>query len=286
MKKRQEKRKGINVLQIAEENQVSKKVIYEGLYQDNSLDTILKIQEEKKEKNRQQLQYLHEIGMPIEYESVSDFCKKERLNLKMVLYNIQNGMDFYDAVQNSFNKNIKHFKYIYFNIQLKSLIQKYNLDYNQIGYWLRNGYDYASAIDREIFTRIFLKNIGGRLNYLWNIYQNEFLKGIDVQDKITDNEFENFIKIYNRMQHIRRDLKYYEYLTSIEILKYQTFSLDERVQNVLLCDKKIPFTLSELYYILDFEYGLMNEFTYLESHQIWIFNGNREVLKKLKKPSN
>ena len=113
-----------------------------------------------------------------------------------------------------------------------------------------------------------------------------FLKGEDIQNKITEEELESFVVSYNRMEHIKRDLVYYEFLESVGISKYQLLSLDGRVQNVLLTDPNVSFTLSELYYILDFDNGLMSEFTYVGAHHLWVYSGNREVLKKLKKPSH
>lgn len=88
------------------------------------------------------------------------------------------------------------------------------------------------------------------------------------------------------MEHIKRDLFYYAFLETIDVTRYRFFDLDFCVQQVLLNNEKLPFTLSELYYILDFENGLMKDFTFLEEQQVWVYNGNREVLKKLKKPSN
>ena len=43
------------------------------------------------------------------------------------------------------------------------------------------------------------------------------------------------------------------------------------------------FTLSELYYILDFENGLMKEFLYIKEYGMWVYKGNKDVLKKIKK---
>lgn len=88
------------------------------------------------------------------------------------------------------------------------------------------------------------------------------------------------------MNHIKRDFIYYAFLENIDISAYKALSLDSRVQSALLANSSIVFSLSELYYIFDFEEGLMKEFTYVVTHQVWIFSGNKEVLKRLKKPSN
>lgn len=182
----------------------------------------------------------------------------------------------------------KKIKYIYNGVSLRALAQKYTLDVNRLNFWLRKGYSYLEAIEKEVFARTFtsFENIMKRFTYLWEIYKNEFLKSLDIQTKVTDKELQAFISIYSRMEHIKRDLFYYAFLETIDVTRYRFFDLDFCVQQVLLNNEKLPFTLSELYYILDFENGLMKDFTFLEEQQVWVYNGNREVLKKLKKPSN
>lgn len=232
--------------------------------------------------------YLRKIGLPLEYNSLTDFCVLNKLNMSKIYKNIQVGLNLYDAVLNSFkqsNVSLKT-KYIYLHIQFKSLAQKYRLDYYQLCFWLRKGLNYFNAIEREVFARTFSQNMGSRNNFLWNIYQNEFLKGIDIKDKITQEELNCFIICYARMKNINRDISYYEFLANINIEDYNVLNLDDRVQKFLLRCENIPYSLTELYYILDFENGLMSEFVYLEEKQIWVYNGNREVLKKLEKPSN
>ncbi len=86
------------------------------------------------------------------------------------------------------------------------------------------------------------------------------------------------------MEHIKRDLLYYAFLETIDVAKYRFFDLDYRVQQVILNNEKLPFSLNELYYILDFEQGLMKDFTFLEEQQVWVYTGNREILKKLRLP--
>lgn len=162
------------------------------------------------------------------------------------------------------------------------------MDSNQLNYWLRKGFNYQEAIEKEVFDRTFSEFENNVRNFrtLWKIYQKEFLKGINIQDEVTDKELESFVVCYNRMEHIKRDLMYYAFLECLDIARYKFLSLDNRVRDVLLNEEEIPFTLSELYYILDFEQGLMSEFIYVDSYQIWVYSGNREVLKKLKKPND
>ncbi len=275
----------VTIKNIAEKANVSAKVMSRGLRNGLSKEE----QQEKREKRIQTLKYLREIGLPKEYNSLTDFCNREQLNMSVIYKQIQNGLNLYEAVQNSFfikEVNVRKSAKL-FGVQLKSIAQKYKLDPNQINFWIRNGFDYQDAIEREVFTRIFGFNTNGwRTINLWKIYQNEFLKDVDIQDKVTDEELENFVIIYNRMKHIKKDFVYYEFLESVGISVYQLLSLDERVQDVLLIDANVSFTLSELYYILDFEHGFMSEFTYIETHHMWIYSGNREVLKKIKKPSD
>lgn len=61
------------------------------------------------------------------------------------------------------------------------------MDANQVNFWLRKGYSYEEAIEREVFARTFsaFKNDVRRFQYLWKIYKNEFLNGIDIENKIT-----------------------------------------------------------------------------------------------------
>lgn len=280
----------VTIQQFAKETKLSANTIRRGFHNGLSLEEIKEIQQEKKENQFQTLEYLRKIGLPLEYNSLTDFCIREQLNLVRIYKGIQKGMNLYEAVQNSLIIKDGYIKRAskYFGVQLKSIAQKYKLDPNQINFWLRKGYSYQETIEKEVFARTFsaFGNDVRKFQYLWKIYQNEFLKGIDIQDKVTDRELESFVVSYNRMEHITRDLTYYEFLEGVGISYYKLLSLDERVQDVLLTDSNVSFTLSELYYILDFEYGLMSEFTYIEKYHVWIYSGNREVLKKLKKPSD
>lgn len=280
----------ITIAQIAEETNISPSVICKGFQIGLSQQEIVKIQQEKKEKAFYTLEFLRKIGLPLEYNSLTDFCNREQLNMIRVYKEIQKGMNLYEAVHNSL---IIKERYTgrgakYFDIQLKSIAQKYRLDTNQINFWIRKEYNFQEAIEKEVFARTFsvFGNDIRKFQCLWKIYQNEFLKGIDIQDKVTERELESFVVSYNRIEHIKRDLKYYEFLEGVGISAYQLLSLDERVQDVLLTDSNVSFALSELYYILDFEHGLMSEFTYIEKYHVWVYSGNREVLKKLKKPSD
>lgn len=280
----------IPIAQFAKEKEISQKAIGRGFQKGLSLEEIEEALRKKKEKEFESLEYLRKIGLPLEYNSLTDFCNREQLNRIKIYKRIQKGMNLYNAVKNSLIIKDGYIKRAskYFGVQLKSIAQKYKLDPNQINFWLRKGYSYQETIEKEVFARTFsaFGNDVRKFQYLWKIYQNEFLKGIDIQDKVTDRELESFVVSYNRMEHITRDLTYYEFLEGVGISYYKLLSLDERVQDVLLTDSNVSFTLSELYYILDFEYGLMSEFTYIEKYHVWIYSGNREVLKKLKKPSD
>lgn len=279
----------ITVVKAIKETKISKKTIYKGLHNNMSLDEIKKAKQNKEAKEFQTLEYLRQIGLPLEYNSLTDFCNRESLNMVRIYKGIQKGMNLYDATQNSLTLYTKKkIKYIYNGVSLRALAQKYTLDVNRLNFWLRKGYSYLEAIEKEVFARTFtsFENIMKRFTYLWEIYKNEFLKSLDIQTKVTDKELQAFISIYSRMEHIKRDLFYYAFLETIDVTRYRFFDLDFCVQQVLLNNEKLPFTLSELYYILDFENGLMKDFTFLEEQQVWVYNGNREVLKKLKKPSN
>ncbi len=285
-----QKATNVTIKQISKETKISTNAISRGFHKGMSQEEIVKYQKEKKEKEAQTLEYLREIGLPLEYASLTDFCNREQLNLTRIHKGIQKGMNLYDAVQDSLiiRENNLGRSAKYFGVQLRSIAQKYKLDSNQLNFWLRKGFSYQEAIEKEVFARTFsaFKNDVRKFQYLWKIYQSEFLKGLDIQDKVTDKELESFVVSYNRMEHIKRDFIYYQFLEGIGISAYKLLSLDERVQNVLLTDSDVSFTLSELYYILDFDQGLMKDFTYIESHQVWVYSGNREVLRKLQKSSD
>lgn len=276
------------IKKIAEETKISPKTISKGFRNNMSQEEIVKVQQQKKEKEFQTQEYLRKIGLPLKYNSLTDFCIQEQLNIGKVYSEIQKGMNLYDAVRNSLVIKVRSSETIYCGVLLSSIAKKYRLDSQRLSFWLRKGYDHLEAIEKEVFARTFSKfeNDVRKFQYLWKIYQNEFLKGINMQDKVTDRELESFVVSYNRMEHIKRDLRYYKFLEGVGISAYQLLSLDERVQDVLLTDSNVSFTLSELYYILDFEQGLMSEFTYIEKYHVWVYSGNREVLKKLKKPSD
>lgn len=278
----------VTIEQFTKESKISKKAIYRGINKKMSLEEIKGNLKRKREKEFQTLEYLRKIGLPLEYNSLTDFCNREQLNLGVVHYGIQEGMNLYEAVQQSFAINFRGNTNMYLNIQLKAIAQKYKLDSNRLNFWLRKGFSYQEAIEKDVFARIFsvFNYSGVKYANLWKIYKNAFLEGVNIQDKVMDRELESFVVSYNRMEHIKRDLRYYAFLEGVGIAAYQLLSLDERVQNVLLTDPNISYTLSELYYILDFEHGLMSDFTYVLPYQVWVYNGNREVLKKLKKPSN
>lgn len=272
--------------QAMKKAKVSKKTLYKGFHNDMSLEEIKKAKEEKIEKDLQKLEHLRNIGLPLEYNSLTDFCNQEGLNMMRVYKGIQKGMNLYVAVQNSlilYTK--KSIKYICNGVSLRSLAQKYTLDSNRLNFWLRKGYSYIDAIEKEVFARTFSSSVSNdikRFTDLWEIYKNEFLQEINIQDKVTDSELQAFVLIYNRMKHIKRDLFYYAFLETIDVAEYRFYDLDYRVQQVILNNEKLPFNLNELYYILDFEQGLMKDFTFLEEQQVWVYNGNREVLKKLR----
>ena len=286
VKKRQMCRKEKNVLEIAKTSGFSKKVFYEGLYQNKSIEQIVNEQKQKRNQNEEYLNYLYAIGLPKDYTSLTEFCNQNSLNAGLVQKNIQNGMDLYNAVLYSFEKNhMSSNKYVYLGIQLKSLAQKYQLDYMKICFWLRNGKNYKEAIERTIFTKSFYKNIGGRANYLWKYYQTEFLQNKKSDDIITDEELIALTDYYLKIEKIRKDFLYYSFLSKLSISEYKELNIDDRVKKVLVSHDFIPFTLSELYYLLDFENGLMTDFSFLEDLNIWVYNGNREVLQRLKKPS-
>lgn len=288
-KKKREQIGTLNPTKISQENNIAADAIYRGLYNDKPIDKIILEQKAKQIKRNENLEYLYKIGLPSEYSSLTKFCVDERINENLIRYYIQNGMNLYDAVANSLTVisiGNKACKYCFCGLQLSAIALKYGCEINQLRYLLRKGFNYIEAIEREVFARTFSEKLGGRFNYLWNIYQNEFLKGLDVQDKVTKSEFANFVIAYSKMEHIKRYLNYYHFLEFIDIEKFKLLSLDERVKNVLLTSNDITFSLSELYYILDFENGLMKDFEFIKKYGMWVYLGNSEVLKKLKKPSD
>ncbi len=95
----------------------------------------------------------------------------------------------------------------------------------------------------------------------------------------------DFINSYAKFSRIQKDIVYYQFLNQFRIDEFKSLSVDERVKKVLTTKDSISLSLNEIYYILDFENGLLKEYTYLEENNLWVYNGNREVLKQLKKSS-
>lgn len=91
----------ITVVKAIKETKISKKTIYKGLHNNMSLDEIKKAKQNKEAKEFQTLEYLRQIGLPLEYNSLTDFCNRESLNMVRIYKGIQKGMNLYDATQNS-----------------------------------------------------------------------------------------------------------------------------------------------------------------------------------------
>lgn len=286
LKEKQNKKKGINVIKVAKDNNISHRTVYEGIYNNKNIDMIILETKEKQEIRKENLNYLYSIGLPPEYNSLTSFCKREGLNFSRVHNGIQKGYNLHDAILYSLIPCNRKSKYIYLNIPLIYISQKYNLDYNQLLYWIKTC-SYKDAIHNEIFSSMFHKNMGSRLNYLRRIYQNKFICGEDVKNDITEEEYEIFIQYQTKINYIDRKISYYEFLETIDIAYFFPLNLDERIKRVLLSSKYLPFNLSELYYILDFSNGLMKDFIYNNDNNIWIYNNRNkeEILSRIKKPS-
>ncbi len=128
----------VTLEQIVKETKISRKTISKGFRNSMSLEEIKKAKKEKEAKNFQTLEYLRFIGLPLEYNSLTDFCNQEGLNMMRVYKGIQKGMNLYDAVQNSLTiYTKKSIKYICNGVSLRSLAQKYTLDSNRLNFWLR-----------------------------------------------------------------------------------------------------------------------------------------------------
>lgn len=114
----------ITLRQTSEETKISQNVIRKGFRNGHSIDEIKLEQQKKKEKEFQILEYFRKVGLPLDYESLTDFCNCEKLSLAKVYKRIQKGLNLYDAVQESFvinDKSLKNTKYIYYGVQLKSI---------------------------------------------------------------------------------------------------------------------------------------------------------------------
>ncbi len=280
------KTNGLTIAKLGRKNHISSKTIYRGLKHGKTLDTIISEQQEAKKLEEVFLEKLRKQGLPMEHENVHEFLVKQGLNSSSVYINMQKGMNLYDAIASSFGKqHVRNTKHIFLGIQLKSLCQKYGLSDRIVNELIQKGNNYFSAIERTVFNQCFSYNLTNRANYLWNIYQNYFLKGIDIPEECNINEdiLNSFTKSYYRMEDMKTDFRYYEFLSGINIALLETLSIEERVSNVYRED--LSFTSSELYYILDFEHGLMSDFMYLEEQNMWVYKGNQQILEKLK-PSN
>lgn len=287
IKVNEKQKKHVNVQKIAADHDVSAKAIYTGFHKEQNIDEIIMNYQIKKRKDEEMKFRLQEQGMPVEFNCLFEFCIKEKLNYDSVYKNIQKGMSLYDAVSSSFERKQVFKKYVCFGIQLKSLCQENGLDYDSVSRIYRDSKDYQYAFERAIFNQSFMRALGKKNEYYWNIYKNEFLTG-NSKDTLDEEKLNHFTEICYRTLKLNRKLNYYQFLSNMNISELMNYPLDERVRMVLLSIHNIPFSLNELYFILDFENGLMKNFSYWieKDKRIWIFDGNKEVLRKIKRPSN
>ena len=289
LKKRKEYLKNVNVKKLSEEKNVSLQAIYKSLNNEKEPAEILASYEDLKKKREDFHSLLSSQDAISQYKSIYEFCIQEGLNVSSVYQNLASGMTFYEAVLNSFSMQLgNNVKNIYLGILVKSLAQKYRLDYEAIQFIFRKTHDYVLSFHKVLFHQVFADYSINKKKILWKIYMESFLNDCSVipMDVINDHVLNLFFQVYWNFQSIQKDFNYYQFLTTISIPDYISLSIDERVACLLQKFATLPFSLEEMYFILDFEHGLMQDFVYHKLKNIWVYKGNREVLKKLKKPSD
>lgn len=288
LKRRKNYLKKFNISQLAKVKKVSLQAIYKNIDNENFSDTLLSFDALEEKRNNFQI-LLSSQDLLSEYNTINEFCIGEGLNACTVYQNLKSGMSLYDAVSKSFSLQFsRNMKNIYLGILVKSLAQKYRLDYDSIQCFFRKTHDYLFAFHQDVFKRVFSNYSVKKKQMLWQVYFNSFLNDISIlsSDDVDEEILNLFFKVYWNFQSIQRDFSYYQFLTTFSIPDYTSLSVDERVASFVVRFSTLPFSLEEMYYILDFEQGLMQDFIYYEKKNVWIYKGNREVLKRLKKPSN
>ena len=283
LKKKKEELKKLNIDAIAKKYGVTSQAIYKRLGEGKEISEIvshLEIRNQKKEKIFNQFQKL-EISN--QYKDFYDFCIQEGLSTSSIYKNLADGMNLYDAIAYSFIGNPKNIKYIFHGILLKSLCQKYCLNYDTVQFLFRKTQNYEFTFMKAVFNQIFLKNFEKNREELWKIYIYSDLGDINFSKEIVDDKIiQLFFQVYWRCQALQKDFLYYQFLNTLDISFLISLNLEDRVRSVLSTVETFSFSLKELYFILDFEMGLMQDFAFLEKKNIWVYKGNRRVLEKLK----
>lgn len=291
VKKKSESNKNRPVIaQISRENQIASKTIYKGLNEGKTIEEVICERKYEKQEDEKLLAELRKQGLPQKYKNLYDFCIKEGLNYNVIFQKIQNGENLYDAVRSSFNIGAgRNKKLFYHGISLKAICQKYHLNYAEINSIRKASGSIEYAIERNIFNQAFSKNLGRNANTLWEVFTRFFVTGNleNFPGKIEDSILNSFTLAYYQIQCIKRDFAYYQFLEEWDILFLKTDIVDERVKYVLEHTENVldRFSLNELYFIFDFENGLMKDFEYVELNgkSEWLYNNvNHEVLRMLK----
>ncbi len=283
IKKKKETLKNINIEAITKKYGVTSQAIYKRLSEGKEIAEIVSHLEMRNQKKEHLFNQFQKLEISQKYKDFYDFCIQEGLNASSIYKNLASGMNLYDAIAYSFIGNPKNIKYIFHGILLKSLCQKYCLNYDMVQFLFRKTQNYEFAFMKAVFNQIFLKSFERNREELWKIYIHSFLEDFSFSKDIVDDKIiQLFFQVYWRYQAIQKDFLYYQFLDTLDIPFLLSLKLEDRVRSVLSTVELSPFPLEELYFILDFEAGFMQDFAFLEVQKVWAYKGNRRVLEKLK----
>lgn len=267
--------KNYKITIVAKDNHISPKKIYKEIEQGKNINEVIAQNTKEQEIKREEQDYLHRIGLPQEYENIHDFCIKNGLDYQLVVKELKNGQSFTNALNTP--RKLKRSQLIYFKIQLKSLCLKLNLNYQEVRRKAIN-MEITDALTSNLFNQCFSTNLGNGSSKMWLLYQ-QYLKE---PSTITDETLLATFKMFQEKNKIlNRYISYYQFLSYLPIKKLIDLPLDERVRYILLNIKDCHLTLMELYYILDFKNGLMQDFTYLFDGQsdLWLYQPSYSLTK-------
>lgn len=220
------------------------------------------------------------------YDTLYSFCVGNGLNYSIIYEYLLEGMDLYEAVKLSLDVKTNQVKYKWAGVSVKSICEKFHLCYATVIAPIRyKEGNVIYAIEKEILSQALkIKSIAFR--EYWRIYRETILlKMKDIHEfRLNSKILEGFSDAYYRTQIVLKELNYYTFLDRMR-RKYDldAMSVDERVQ--LMLNEDNNYSLHELYYIMDYENGLMEGYQQytIKGENVWIYKGNVQILERLKK---
>lgn len=220
------------------------------------------------------------------YETLHAFCTDNGLDGNFIYEKIGDGESLSTAVELSFNQRPKTIKHNWNGIYLRYLFLKYKLDEDStFKYFKLCEGDLFKAIEMQVFLQTMKVTTNGFKKY-WNIYYKCILNRVEnIENYNLDDEVLNkFSTAYYKAGLIAKELNYFIFLDEMRS-KYEidALGIDDRVRLALSEDS--GYCLGELYYIFDYDNGLMSDFEKMKisKKDVWVFKGNRQILERLRK---